>query len=178
MRSCGIFGSDKVSPLLGKLGMTEDMPIEHPFISKAIENAQTRVEGHNFEIRKYLLEYDNVMNKQRETVYGMRKEMMSNTDIRERVYEMVEDICEGFVDEFAPEKVYPEEWDLASLKNRIYETFFFHIDFGRARPQEHHQGRLPRHGNGKSSGRLREEGEGIWGTGNQGAGTFHCLAFS
>ena len=123
-----IFGSERISPLLGKLGMTEDMPIEHPLISRAIENAQMRVEGHNFEIRKYLLEYDNVMNKQRETVYGMRKEMMTDGDMKERVLEMVEDLCEGFVDEYAPEKVYPEEWDMASLKNRVFETFFLHFD--------------------------------------------------
>jgi preprotein translocase subunit SecA len=124
-----IFGSDRISPLLGKLGMEEDTPIEHRLITKAIENAQTRVEGHNFEIRKYLLEYDNVMNKQRETIYGMRKEIINDGDIKERVVEMVEGVVEGFVDEYAPEKVYPEEWDLTSLKNRIYETFFFPMDF-------------------------------------------------
>ncbi|MCX8110871.1 MAG: preprotein translocase subunit SecA [Syntrophorhabdaceae bacterium] len=125
-----LFGSEKVSPLLAKLGMEEDMPIEHPLITKAIESAQTRVEGHNFEIRKYLLEYDNVMNKQRETVYGMRREMMANGDVREQIYEMIEEICESIVNESAPEKVYPEEWDFNTIKNRIYETFFFHIDFG------------------------------------------------
>ncbi len=124
-----IFGSDRISPLLGKLGMEEDMPIEHRLITKAIENAQSKVEGHNFEIRKYLLEYDDVMNKQRETIYGMRKEVINDGDIKERVVEMAEGVVEGFVDEYAPEKVYPEEWDLASLKNRIYETFFFPMDF-------------------------------------------------
>jgi len=123
-----IFGSDRISPLLGKLGMSEDMPIEHSLISKAIENAQTRVESHNFDIRKYLLDYDNVMNKQRETIYGMRKEIINDGDMKDRVVEMVEERLEGFVDEYAPEKVYPEEWDIASLKNRVYETFFFHID--------------------------------------------------
>jgi len=123
-----IFGSDRISPLLGKLGMSEDMPIEHSLISKAIENAQTRVEGHNFDIRKYLLDYDNVMNKQRETVYGMRKEIINDEEMKERVVEMVDERLEGYVDEYAPEKVYPEEWDVSSLKNRIYETFFFHID--------------------------------------------------
>ena len=123
-----LFGSDRVSPILGKLGMKEDMPIEHPFITKAIENAQTKVEGHNFEIRKYLLEYDNVMNKQRETVYGMRREVMKDGNVKDHIYDMVEEICENLVYEHAPEKVYPEEWDLQSLKNRIYETFFFHID--------------------------------------------------
>ncbi|MGD0657643.1 MAG: preprotein translocase subunit SecA [Syntrophorhabdales bacterium] len=123
-----IFGSDRISPLLGKLGMSEDMPIEHSLISRAIENAQTRVESHNFDIRKYLLDYDNVMNKQRETIYGMRKEIINDADMKDRVVEMVEERLEGFVDEYAPEKVYPEEWDIASLKNRVYETFFFHID--------------------------------------------------
>ncbi|MDD3847034.1 MAG: preprotein translocase subunit SecA [Syntrophorhabdaceae bacterium] len=124
-----LFGSDRVSPILGKLGMDEDTPIEHPLITKAIENAQTRVEGHNFEIRKYLLEYDNVMNKQRETIYGMRREVMKNEDIRGKVLDMVEEICEDMVYECAPEKVYPEEWDLESLKNRIYENFLIHVDF-------------------------------------------------
>jgi len=123
-----LFGSDKVSPMLAKLGMKEDMPIEHPFITKAIENAQMRVEAHNFEIRKYLLEYDNVMNKQREAIYGMRREIMGSTDIRDRINDMIEEICENLISEYAPEKVYPEEWDLVSLKNRIYEIFFFHID--------------------------------------------------
>jgi preprotein translocase subunit SecA len=123
-----IFGSEKVSPMLGKLGMKEDMPIEHPFITKAIENAQNRVEGHNFEIRKYLLEYDNVMNRQRETIYGMRMEMMDSADVQEKIINMIDEICEGLVDEYAPEKVYPEEWDISSLKMHIYETFFFHID--------------------------------------------------
>jgi preprotein translocase subunit SecA len=123
-----LFGGDKVSPMLAKLGMTEDMPIEHPFISRAIENAQTRVEGHNFEIRKYLLDYDNVMNKQRETVYGMRREFMENGDVRDRVLDMIDELCENIVFDCAPEKVYPEEWDMVSLKGRIFETFFFHID--------------------------------------------------
>ncbi len=123
-----LFGSDRVSPMLAKLGMEEDMPIEHPFISKAIENAQTRVEGHNFEIRKYLLEYDNVMNKQRETIYGMRREFMQNGDVRDQVLDMIDELCEDIVFDCAPEKVYPEEWDMVSLKNRIFETFFFHID--------------------------------------------------
>jgi preprotein translocase subunit SecA len=110
--------------------MEEDTPIEHRLITKAIENAQTSVESHNFDIRKYLLEYDDVMNKQRETIYDMRKEIINDGDIKERVVEMVEGMIEGFVDEYAPEKVYLEEWDLASLKNRIYENFFFHIELG------------------------------------------------
>jgi preprotein translocase subunit SecA len=124
-----LFGSDRISPLLGRLGMTEDMPIEHPLITKAIENAQSRVEAHNFDIRKYLLEYDNVMNKQRETIYGMRKDIMEDSDVRDRVLEMVEELVEGLVDQYAPEKVYPEEWDLESLKGRLFETFFLKMSF-------------------------------------------------
>ncbi len=68
------------------------------------------------------------MNKQRETIYGMRREVMRNGDVREKVLDMVDEICENIVFECAPEKVYPEEWDLESLKNRVYENFFFHID--------------------------------------------------
>jgi preprotein translocase subunit SecA len=124
-----LFGSDRVAPILAKLGMKEDMPIEHPLITKAIENAQTRVEGHNFEIRKYLLEYDNVMNKQRETVYGMRRDIISEGDVKERIIDLIQDVCEELVSEYAPEKVYPEEWDLASLRNRILETLYFPVDF-------------------------------------------------
>jgi preprotein translocase subunit SecA len=109
--------------------MTEDMPIEHTLISKAIENAQTRVENHNYEIRKYLLEYDNVMNKQRETVYGMRREIMQDGDVRERITDMVEEICEEIIFESCPEKVYPEEWDWAAMKSRLFDTFFVSMDF-------------------------------------------------
>ena len=123
-----LFGSDRISGILEKLGMKEDMPIEHSLISKAIENAQTRVEAHNFDIRKYLLDYDNVMNKQRETVYGMRKEVIGESDTKERILEMVEDLCEEFVDECAPEKVYPEEWDMDGLKGRVFETFLARLD--------------------------------------------------
>ena len=125
-----LFGSERISPILAKLGMKEDMPIEHPLITKAIENAQTKVEGHNFEIRKYLLEYDNVMNKQRETIYGMRKDIILSRSVMDTIKEMVEEICEDLVYQFAPEKVYPEEWDLDSLKLKLYEMFFMHFDFG------------------------------------------------
>ncbi|MCS7280745.1 MAG: preprotein translocase subunit SecA [Desulfobacterota bacterium] len=126
-----LFGSDRISPILEKLGMKEDVPIEHPLISKAIENAQARVEAHNFEIRKYLLEYDNVMNKQRETVYGMRRNILSQSDeeIRREILSMIEEVCEEIVDECCPEKLYPEEWDLKGLKMRLKETFFMDFDF-------------------------------------------------
>ncbi|OPY60323.1 MAG: preprotein translocase subunit SecA [Syntrophorhabdaceae bacterium PtaU1.Bin034] len=69
------------------------------------------------------------MNKQRETVYGMRKDIIEDENVKERIAEMVDDIVQGFVDAYAPEKVYPEEWDITGLKERIFETFFFHLDF-------------------------------------------------
>lgn len=126
-----LFGSEKISPILEKLGMKEDVPIEHPLISKAIENAQARVEAHNFEIRKYLLEYDNVMNKQRETVYGMRRNLLTITEkeLREEIIGMIEEVCEEIVEECCPEKAYPEEWDLKGLKMRLKEIFFLDLDF-------------------------------------------------
>ena len=123
-----LFGSDRISGILEKLGMKEDVPIEHPLVTKAIENAQMRVEAHNFEIRKYLLEYDNVMNKQRETVYGLRREIMKDGQIRERVKEMIEEVVEGIIEDVAERNAHPEEWDIEALKKRLRETFFFELD--------------------------------------------------
>ncbi|MCX7857963.1 MAG: preprotein translocase subunit SecA [Deltaproteobacteria bacterium] len=126
-----LFGSERISPILEKLGMKEDVPIEHPLISKAIENAQARVEAHNFEIRKYLLEYDNVMNKQRETIYGMRRNLLteSEEELRKDIMDMIDEVCEEIIEESCPEKVYPEEWDLKGLKMRLKDTFFLDLDF-------------------------------------------------
>ena len=92
-----IFGSDRISPIMEKLGMEEGEPIEHPLINRAVENAQKKVEGHNFDIRKHLLEYDDVMNKQRTVVYDMRREILGSEDLREMVLdfagEVAEDLC-------------------------------------------------------------------------------------
>ncbi|MCH8158176.1 MAG: preprotein translocase subunit SecA, partial [Nitrospinae bacterium] len=86
-----IFGSEKISGLMGRLGMENGQPIEHPMVSKAVANAQKKVEAHNFDIRKHLLEYDDVMNKQREVFYGLRREILSGDDHKEMLMEMVED---------------------------------------------------------------------------------------
>ena len=86
-----IFGSERISSIMDRLGMEEDQPIEHRLVTRAIENAQGKVEAHNFEIRKHLLEYDNVMNQQREVIYSQRRDVLAGGDLRESVMEMVEE---------------------------------------------------------------------------------------
>ncbi|MCJ7746671.1 MAG: preprotein translocase subunit SecA, partial [Desulfobacterales bacterium] len=90
-----IFGSERISSIMDRLGIEEDQPIEHRLVTKAIENAQRRVEAHNFEIRKHLLEYDNVMNQQREVIYSQRREVLAGEDLKDSVIEMIEEQAEG-----------------------------------------------------------------------------------
>ena len=120
-----IFGSERISGIMGRLGMEEDQPIEHRLVTKAIENAQRRVEAHNFEIRKHLLEYDNVMNQQREVIYSQRRDVLAGGDLKETVLEMVEEQVEGIVDVHTDEKDHPEDWDLKGLQDAIYQQFAF-----------------------------------------------------
>ncbi|MBM4338849.1 MAG: preprotein translocase subunit SecA [Deltaproteobacteria bacterium] len=120
-----IFGSERISKIMDRLGIEEDQPIEHNLVTKAIENAQKKVEGHNFEIRKHLLEYDTVMNKQREVIYTQRREVLTGEDLRESVMEMVEEQAEGLVDLYIDEKAHPEDWDLKGLHDAIYQQFSF-----------------------------------------------------
>jgi preprotein translocase subunit SecA len=120
-----IFGSERISSIMDRFGIEEEQPIEHKLVSRAIENAQRRVEAHNFEIRKHLLEYDNVMNQQREVIYSQRREVLAGQDLKQSVEEMIEEQAEGVVDVFAEEKVHPEEWDLKGLSDAVYEQFAF-----------------------------------------------------
>jgi preprotein translocase subunit SecA len=120
-----IFGSDRISGIMGRLGMEEDQPIEHRLVTKAIENAQRRVEAHNFDIRKHLLEYDNVMNQQREVIYSQRRDVLAGGDLKETVLEMVEEQVEAIVDLYTDEKEHPEDWDLKGLQDAIYQQFAF-----------------------------------------------------
>ena len=120
-----IFGSDRISSIMGRLGMEEDQPIEHNLVTKAIENAQRKVEAHNFEIRKHLLEYDNVMNQQREVIYSQRRDVLAGGDLKESVLEMMEEQAEGIVDLYADEKDHPEDWDLKGIEDAIYQQFSF-----------------------------------------------------
>ncbi len=118
-----IFGSGKIGGIMDKLGMEEDEPIEHNMISRAIENAQKKVEGHNFDIRKHLLEYDDVMNKQREVIYQQRHEVLEGGNISEVVQDMLEDLAEGVADEFYQDRTDSIEWDWEGFKTRMGEVF-------------------------------------------------------
>jgi preprotein translocase subunit SecA len=120
-----IFGSERISSIMDRFGIEEEQPIEHRLVSRAIENAQRRVEAHNFEIRKHLLEYDNVMNQQREVIYSQRREVLAGQDLKQSVQEIIEEQAEGIVDLFADEKVHPEEWDMRGLQDAVYEQFAF-----------------------------------------------------
>ncbi len=118
-----IFGGDRITGIMDKLGMQEGEPIEHNLISKAIENAQRKVEGHNFDIRKHLLEYDDVMNQQREIIYRQRKEILDGRNLRESIEEMISEKAEEIVDTFADENVLPEEWDIKGLEKTIFKQY-------------------------------------------------------
>ena len=114
-----IFGSDRISGLLDKLGMEEDDPIEHNMISRAIENAQKKVEGHNFDIRKHLLEYDDVMNKQREVIYQQRREALEGKDIKPLIEEMITEEMDSIGAEFVEPKVLSPDWDWQGINERL-----------------------------------------------------------
>ena len=118
-----IFGSGRLSGIMDKLGMEEDEPIEHSMISKAIENAQRKVEGHNFDIRKHLLEYDDVMNKQREVIYSQRREVLQGENIQPIIKDMIADLVEDVVLETADDKIPSEDWDWQGFTNRVSELF-------------------------------------------------------
>lgn len=118
-----IFGSEKISGLMEKLGMTEGQEIENRIVSKAIENAQGRVEGHNFDIRKHLLEYDDVMTQQREVVYGQRREILSSEDLSTWVIEMAAQVLENEMEIYVDPKAHSEDWDLEGLSERVFSIF-------------------------------------------------------
>jgi preprotein translocase subunit SecA len=127
-----IFGSDRISGLMQRLGMEEGVPIEHKMVTRAIERAQKQVEAQNFSVRKHLLEYDDVMNKQRESVYALRRELLEGkihiteeevVDSREYLLTLAEELIEGTVDQYAGQEVDPEERDYGALKAAIVEIY-------------------------------------------------------
>ena len=118
-----IFGAERISAVMDRIGMEEGQPIEHRLISKAIENAQKRVEGQNFDIRKHLLEYDDVMNRQRQVIYEQRKKVLKGEALWDDVDEMIEEMVEEMLPEYVDEKRHPEEWDLKGLDETVSRHF-------------------------------------------------------
>ncbi|MGI6065837.1 MAG: preprotein translocase subunit SecA [Bacillota bacterium] len=110
-----LFGSDNVTGLMDKLGMDDTMPIDHSLISRSIESAQKKVEAKNFDIRKHVLEYDDVMNKQREVIYRQRRQVLTGENLKDTILDMIHDVVEKTVASFAGGSPHPEEWDLDAL---------------------------------------------------------------
>jgi preprotein translocase subunit SecA len=114
-----IFGSERIASIMDKIGMQEGEPIEHPLVTRAIENAQRRVEQYNFDIRKHLLEYDDVMNRQREVIYAQRQRILLGDRLQNDVREMIRQWADEAVDRYVPIKSQPDEWDLQGLGREI-----------------------------------------------------------
>ena len=123
-----IFGSDRISGLMQRLGMEEGVPIEHGMVTRAIERAQKQVEGQNFSMRKHLLEYDDVMNKQRVAVYRLRREILEGKDEREYVLELAESLVDLNIDRFLSQEVEPSEWDTEGLRRELARQFGLESD--------------------------------------------------
>ena len=133
-----IFGGERIKGIMLRLGMEEGVPIESKLVSKRIEGAQKSVEGHNFSIRKHLLEYDDVMNKQREAIYGMRRDLLmgfegdsieeQNANQREYILSLAQDILDSLIDQYMPKEQRPEEWDMVGLKDQLRMTFAYDAD--------------------------------------------------
>ena len=118
-----IFAADRISGIMQRLGMEEGVPIESKMVSKQIESAQKRVEGQNFSSRKHVLEYDDVMNKQRQAIYGLRKQLLEQDDQREYVMSIAEDIAASLVSQHANEETHPSDWDLEGLQTSVFRQF-------------------------------------------------------
>ena len=124
-----LFGSDRISGVMDKLGMEEDIPIEHPIITKSIESAQKRVEGRNFEIRKQLLDFDNEMEYQRKVIYEQRRMVLESKDIKKHALSMVKDTIENILGIYANKEIFPEEWDWEGLKIHLKQIFSIQLNF-------------------------------------------------
>jgi len=123
-----IFGGERITGIMEKLGMEEGEPIEHNMISRAIENAQAKVEGHNFDIRKQLIEYDDVMNQQREVIYRQRREALAGKSLKDSIVEMIRDKAEEIAETTAGDEVHAEEWDQKEIRDAVYKQFNFRLN--------------------------------------------------
>ncbi len=127
-----IFGAERISSIMDRIGFEEDQPIEHSLVSKAIENAQKRVEGQNFDIRKHLLEYDNVMNRQRQVIYEQRRNVLKGEDLWDMLAEMIEDLLDDIIAANIEEKAHPEDWNLKGLDELLFKQFSIRFNFSEA----------------------------------------------
>jgi preprotein translocase subunit SecA len=118
-----IFGSERISGLMARIGMAEGTPIEHNMVSRAIERAQRQVEGQNFSIRKHLLEYDDVMNKQRESIYTLRREILKGKDLREHILGLIETIVDWLMENETPKEKSPDDWETEAFQKAIASQF-------------------------------------------------------
>ncbi|MBI2026405.1 MAG: preprotein translocase subunit SecA [Deltaproteobacteria bacterium] len=123
-----IFGSERIARMMERLGIKEDEPIEHKWITKAIENAQKKVEAHNFDIRKHLLEYDDVMNTQRDVVYSIRRQILMGEKVHEMILENIEEVIDSTVGLFIHETIPPEEWNFDALTKNLFKIFNCHFE--------------------------------------------------
>jgi len=134
-----LFGSDRIAAIMDRLGVQEGEVIKHSMVTKAIERAQKRVEAQNFSIRKHLLEYDDVMNQQREVIYDRRLAVLEGADLREDVRDLIKTVIESKVDAHTSEKTYPEEWDWIGLKQNLLKTFLVNVKFDQKDFAQMHQ---------------------------------------
>jgi preprotein translocase subunit SecA len=111
-----LFAGQRVAAIMDRLGIDEDTPIEHPLVTRQIENAQKKVEQYHFDVRKHVLEYDDVLNVQRKVIYGERRKVLFGENLRENILDMIERLVDGLVDVHCPPDARPEEWDLAGLR--------------------------------------------------------------
>ena len=123
-----IFGAERISSIMDRIGIEENQPIEHNLISRAIENAQKRVEGHNFEIRKHLIEYDDVMNRQRQVIYEQRKKVLKGEELESDIDDMIVEIAGYMADEFVEEDGNPVDWNPKAMEDAIFKQFSLKIN--------------------------------------------------
>jgi preprotein translocase subunit SecA len=124
-----LFGSDKLGAIMDRLGVEEGEVITHGMVTKAIERAQKRVEMQNFAIRKHTLEYDDVMNAQREVVYDRRLAALERESIKDEVVELIDSVLETLIDNYCPEKEYPENWDLDGFTEEVRRVYLLNLSF-------------------------------------------------
>ncbi len=117
-----IFGSERMDAILTRLGLEPGEAITHPWVNKALEKAQQKVEARNFEIRKNILKYDNVLNDQRKVIFEQRKEIMSSDDVSDQIADFREEVVETLVARHIPEKAYAEQWDAAGLHDEVQQA--------------------------------------------------------